>query len=387
MNSIRLYVDAPNEPPGAVIPVEVVVMSTRRTVRALAQTGRGATPIDVEPEHGPVYIEATLTDGQVLTAYVDAGMAETVTLRPVIVEKKGGDGVAVPASHSATPEESAVDPYRGGWARLWISEQRAWTPVSFTPDYIRIQEAGVRWGMTGVGGCSLQVGGEFVSQRCVVLPPAHRVTVTLTHTGLDTQGFGDGYTLTARSDDVHAEALLAYCAAGQLTAAKTIANSYEELAELMLYSKVANPLGAIIGGYYLLRTRAVERMYNWPRNLADLFNRWPDATVVRIGQLLLSPEPDRKELRGRALHAVHAGLPSYTDGLRWLYRAVELLLAVDPEDQQLRTAHAWLRPYADAVDWNAVLTTFRGGPDHPIVERRMGPPAGPGGDLVLLVPG
>ncbi len=228
--------------------------------------------------------------------------------------------------------------------------------------------------MAEAGGCVLQVGGDAIVRRCVVLPPAADITVTLTRTIDDAQDFDAGYAVRAHTDDEHAEALLAYSTAGELTAAQIIAQHYQDLAEGMLYSKVSNPLGAIVGGYYLLRSRALERMHDWPRNLADLYPRLPDAAIIRIGQLLQSQTPDQSELRSRIHQAVHAGLPSYTDGLRWLYRATDLLLPLERNDEELQAIHRWLRPYADAADWDAILTCFRGNPAQPTVKPYTGLP-------------
>lgn len=179
--------------------------------------------------------------------------------------------------------------------------------------------------------------------------------------------------MQAHSDIERAEALLAYNAAGQLTAAQIIADHYDALAETMLYDKVSSPLGAIVGGYHLLRSRALGQTHEWPKNLADWFPQLPDAAVVRIGQLLQASEPDQDEVRARIHQALDVGLPSYTDGLRWLYRATELLLAVTPEREDVAAAYQHLRPYADAADWDAVLTSFRGDPNEPTVEQHTGP--------------
>ena len=95
--------------------------------------------------------------------------------------------------------------------------------------------------------------------------------------------------------------------------------------------------------------------------------------VHPIGQLLLSADVSRREVRDLVVQASRAGLPAYTEGLRWLYRATELLLAELPEDADLRGIHRVLRRYADGADWDAVLTSFRGDPVHPTVAERTGP--------------
>ncbi|MFD0123838.1 SRPBCC family protein [Streptomyces virginiae] len=382
MNHLNVYIDVPDEPPGALVPVELLQLESRRTVRFLARTGK-ATPIDVKD--GPLYLQAILADGQVLSALADIKDAETVVLTsesaaPHVGEDFSMNEVLGIVSEGLYP--SFEDPYRGAWARLWrpVKGSRSarlwprppsggrgleasWEVVAHKPHSVRIERSELRWGVAGASGWALQVGGEFIPQRCVLLPPGDDVTVTLAYTGRGVHGFGGGYTLTARSSNEQAEALLAYCAAGELTAAQSIADEYRV--------NEANPLGAIVRGYYLLRTRALDPTEDWPRHLANSHRQLPDAAAVRIGQILLAPKPAPGELRSRIDQAVCAGLPSYTDGLRWLYRAVALL-TIDHGEEHLRATHEWLRQYADAAAWDAVLTSFRGDPVHPTVELLTG---------------
>ena len=89
-----------------------------------------------------------------------------------------------------------------------------------------------------------------------------------------------------------------YVAAGQFAQAAELASD----AEAMLFQKLANPIGATVGGYALLRLGGSEQLRDWPRNLQEWFPWLPDGAII-AGELALrrgdsprSPTP----LRDRA---------------------------------------------------------------------------------------
>ena len=55
-------------------------------------------------------------------------------------------------------------------------------------------------------------------------------------------------------------------------------------AEALLQGKVANPVGAALGGYALLRLNELDRLHDWPDNLAAWFAWLPDGAVSRPRQ-------------------------------------------------------------------------------------------------------
>jgi hypothetical protein len=399
MSRVNVILAVPGLPAGALVPVELHNLRTHHSVRTVVPID-DFTAVQVDP--GPLYIQAVLSDGRLLTSDVEVRGTVTVVLTPspgppsppVIGAgvgqagryERGTPGGAAPAGSDADDgwleddaDRAPERPYRSAWARMWEHTGEHWQPVEFHPDGVRVDGYGMHWRITQGprGVCALQVGGDEIPHRTTILPPDPPWVVTLARSAEAIRGdFGGGYRLTVRTTNEGAEALLAYTTAGHLLAAETIAADYLDIAESMLYRKQSDPFGAIVGGYFLLRTRAVARMHDWPRNLAAWFPWLPDAIVVRIGQILLSPDPSRDELRELIGRATRAGLPAYTEGLRWLYRATELLLAEQPGDTELDTVHEALRRYADVVDWDAVLTSFRGDPVQPTVRKRTGTDVG-----------
>ncbi|MCD6346406.1 MAG: hypothetical protein J7L96_03195, partial [Bacteroidales bacterium] len=96
-------------------------------------------------------------------------------------------------------------------------------------------------------------------------------------------------------------------------------NSFEEAADIagnaedMLYSKMVNPIGAVIGGYVLLRIGAVEQMHDWPKNLYNWFPKLADGAII-AGELEARRGND-KEAIDMFLEAYNRGLPIFREGL------------------------------------------------------------------------
>ena len=99
-------------------------------------------------------------------------------------------------------------------------------------------------------------------------------------------------------------------------------NSFEEAADIagnaedMLYGKMFNPIGAVIGGYVLLRIGAIEQMHDWPQNLSNWFPKLADGAII-AGELEARKGND-KEAIDLFLDAYKRGLPIFREGLSLL---------------------------------------------------------------------
>ncbi len=240
----------------------------------------------------------------------------------------------------------------------------------------------------------LQVGGPRIPWRLVSLPPTYdpvQVLIRLSQTSTTLNG---GLAVTVVSQNRLAETLLHYIAAGSFEAAQLTSEQALAEAESMLRDKRGNPIGAAIGGYYLLRVGALDRLHNWPNNLANWFKWLPDGAVIHAWQLLHEPdEAQNSQARGRLLQAAERGLPVYTEGVRLLIDGLELFaydaVAHDERDEAVEQALKNIRKYAAAVDWNQQLTTFYGAdPEKPSLKPVMGmPPSKEEVDLHFLSTG
>lgn len=139
-------------------------------------------------------------------------------------------------------------------------------------------------------------------------------------------------------DDVEGMSLLGFLYAGRPRAGRALLKQALD----RLYQKVANPVGAAMGGYVLLAfmDEAAEHFdpawRSWIHNLYNNFKAVPDGAIAMAQMALLhgedasNAEPDAERIRGYALEAVRRGLPYYSYGIRVL---TEVLVALEGDDQ------------------------------------------------------
>jgi hypothetical protein len=157
---------------------------------------------------------------------------------------------------------------------------------------------------------------------------------------------GDKVTATARPGNAEVNAVAGYLNSGRADRAMMTMTT---TAEDMLRQKMADPIGAIIGGYALLKLHELDRMHNWPDNLANLFELLPDGPV--IAGVLAARRRDDKAAADWFRKALERGIPIFSEGLSLLAAESNALLhsqgggSVDIADVA-RTASA-LAPLAD----------------------------------------
>lgn len=132
----------------------------------------------------------------------------------------------------------------------------------------------------------------------------------------------------------------------------------------MLMDKLANPLGAALGGYILLQTggqlgvkglREEQAWHPWLGNLQNWFPWLPDG-AVQNGWLKLTrqhSEQDVEEARRSLLEACRRGLPYYTRGLAMLVEGLRLFSR--DGDQEAANWLKILQPIAWRADMSQVF--------------------------------
>lgn len=118
-----------------------------------------------------------------------------------------------------------------------------------------------------------------------------------------------------------ADAISQFMASAQLVEAAAV----PEAAEAMLYRKLRHPFGAALGGYALLRLNELERLHDWPQNLASWFDWLPDGHII-LGELSLRRK-DVTEAFAAFRRALDRGLPVFTDGFSILQARLRSLAA------------------------------------------------------------
>ncbi len=130
-------------------------------------------------------------------------------------------------------------------------------------------------------------------------------------------------TVRVRTTSAYADTLAGYLHRGDLYSASSMAD-WAERAEDLLQDKMADPFAAVVGGYLLLRTRNLDQLHDWTRNLMDWFAGIPDAVVIRAWHLIYR-RGDEAEIRTLFERALDGPLPIFTEGLRLLSDGARLL--------------------------------------------------------------
>ena len=126
---------------------------------------------------------------------------------------------------------------------------------------------------------------------------------------------GSGTSLTADvslPDSPEVDAVARFLNGGHVQEAARVAGDAEHLLE----RKMADPFGAALGGYALLRSGQLDRLHHWPRNLADKFPWFPDGAVIAGEEAAL--EGDNATAIGYVCEAARRGLPVFAPGLSLL---------------------------------------------------------------------
>lgn len=121
-----------------------------------------------------------------------------------------------------------------------------------------------------------------------------------------------------------AQALLALMSNGNVGKGKNLFNGND--AEKLLLEKVEDPIAAAVGGYFLLKTRELDKMHDWAKNLANWFEWMPDGAIIYAWQMIhLQKREDKFVIANYLIEAADRGIPLFTEGLRLLFEGLSML--------------------------------------------------------------
>lgn len=209
----------------------------------------------------------------------------------------------------------------------------------------------------------LEISGENMPLLFVNLPPRSRVNCLIKLADAGSAAFHP-LDVTVATNDKVAETLLALLTSGAMREAETLTKDYSFNAEMLLMGKVDNPISAAIGGYFLLKVKQLDRLHDWPNNLANWFTWMPDGPIIHAWQLMAETNKTPEiisRIRARLLEAVDRGIPIYNEGLRLLYEGLtQLWYFTKKSDIDVEAAIKKISGYVEAVDWSQETTTFTG---------------------------
>ena len=323
---------------------------------------------------GGYLVQLSAPDGSVHSAFAQLQPGEARTLRLSLGPE---DAVGDRWQRRALAGKSRGAVVRAGmteggtlptWsARLWTFHQGEWQPVAAFPPLEVLQLArhdgtvrvAVRLEATGPGLLFAEVKGSAGPPVTLGLPMAGGA---LDACRLELVDDGTALQATARLLQRDQVQLIAdYLQGGAVEQAAELMGNAEEL----LYGKVGNPLGAALGGYALLRLNALERLHDWPHNLAEWMGWLPDGAIIYAEQLARRGE--HAQAADWLLEAGRRGLPLFSEGMDLMLGRLRhyLLLRKAPVAGEetmagLRSLLGWLSPWATQMAAESVVLAVEG---------------------------
>lgn len=315
----RLRVRLETSDPYVPQPISVIDGWTLRLVAATACNE------EIEVPAGTYFVSATLPTGERSVAVAEVAPGELFELA-LEVESLGGEMPApsspplleslgptagempptVAAKTVATPDtwylrfhvqtqEGRFQPADPQVDVTSLAEERAELTVSASGDGILFAQV-ARAGEVPLN-VALPIYGPTSSQSC-------RLTLEGAGSSLDAN--------VSLPDNPKIDAVGRYLHSGHLHEAASVGGDAEQL----LQQKTADPFGAALGGYALLRSGQLDRLHHWPRNLADWFPWLPDGAVIAGEEAAL--EGDHAVAIQYVCEAGTSGLPVFAPGLSLL---------------------------------------------------------------------
>jgi hypothetical protein len=134
--------------------------------------------------------------------------------------------------------------------------------------------------------------------------------------------------------------------------------------ERLLRDKMADPIGAAVGAYALLRFGELDRLHEWTENLRSFFPFLPDGVAIRGEHLARAGQ--HREALGVFLELAQRGLPIFTAGFFYvvdrlgLYTRVTDSTFTPAEQSAAESLLGQLNRFVPYVDRKAAFLTYPG---------------------------
>lgn len=310
----RLKVHLESSDPYFAQPINVIDGSSLQLVAATACNE------EIEVPAGTYFVSATLPSGERSLGVAEVAPDELYELA-LKVAKPGVDTPAPMGLESLGPGGAppAAEAAPAASPGSWFTRFHVQTPeghfqpaepqvhlTSTTGDRVELTVSasgdGILFAQVACPGevplnVALPIYGPTISQSCLL-------TIEGGGSALDAN--------VSLPDNPQIDAVARYLQGGHLQEAASVGGDAEHLLE----EKMADPFGAALGGYALLRSGQLDRLHHWPRNLADLFPWFPDGAVIAGEEAAL--EGDHTLAIQYVCEAARRGLPVFGAGLSLL---------------------------------------------------------------------
>jgi len=354
---------------GVALPVKVLDAEGTVLAEGLASSLR---PIVFDIDHGleTVFVRLTWPGGRTETRRVSsAGDAQPrVSFSDAKIANNEWSAWAVPRLNRRTSldlsnreETSNIGRYRNVWLRVWRFDSGVWHPTPMTPrmQYKSAVAKQVDLELEALPYL-LQLGSSDVPWHFVALPGGGPCRVLFTSND-SSDPRSDPLKVVVTSFRTDAETLLEFLCRDAMRAARTMATS-QEMAVSLFADKFNDPIAAVAGAYYLLRTGNGEQApLNWWENLSANFSWIPDTAILHCVRLLrdgLSDQAARTKVLGLFKTSLDRGWPVYEEGMNLLREAGALLRHIAKSDDAEYFSRVEL--LATAKTWAGASLSFHG---------------------------
>lgn len=261
------------------------------------------------------------------------------------------------------------------WMTLWALRNGSWSAEDITPNE-QMRDMGMRQVSLDIpdGQHLLQVGGDSVAWRLVSLPPRGLVRVALTRSTTDE---GDSIDVTVGRSHPMNELIMSYLTRGAAMEASLLGENWKA-ADLMLYEKLADPVSAAAGAYFLLKLKRLDSRRHWVENLVNWFPYLADSAIVAAALALQSNDSNEEVVRAYLKLAIDRGLPVFGLGASILVETMAAVHRGDNESEMFRAAYRSAQLYNQARCSKGAYFAFYGrSPEQPSRGQTYGTPDNP----------
>lgn len=265
------------------------------------------------------------------------------------------------------------------WLRLWKFAGGVWTLRPLQPQATYRNDTAWQLDLElDAAAWLLQLGGSKVIWRFISLPGGGPARVLITPRDSDDPR-ADALKVVVTSHRGEAETLLEFLARDALRSAKTLAGS-AALAQQLFAAKLADPVSAVAGAYYLLRANPQHNQpLDWYENLYREFRWLPDAAIVYCTRTLregLRDAPARRAVRKLFGECLERGWPVFGEGVSLLQENAALLRGSGKRAEN--PDYARVMALGAARAWAGAAASFYGRhPDEPSALQWVGMPGAP----------
>jgi hypothetical protein len=322
---------------------------------------------DIPDALATVFVRLTWPSGRTQTQRADFGTAERANIQfsDGDIAQHEWSAWAIPRLNvrsSLARRDAPAGPGIAEYDRVWL---RLWQRVDGEWQHSRVQPREAYGSKTAkqleleldATPTLLQIGSSKVPWRLVSLPTGGSCRVLLTP-GDSADPRADPLKVLTTGFRSDAETLLEFLVRDELRAA-TALYDFQPLATRLLAEKTDDPLSAVVGAYFLLRTNGWNRIPDyWFENLWQLFPQIPDTAIIRCVVKLragLANDDAVTEARALVVESLDRGMPVYAEGLALLKEAASLLR---PERGEPRVGRS--RDGFDAIDRLSAASAWAG---------------------------